>query len=147
MKFLLPLFILSFLTNILGAQISGITTREQNQKWLEELKILPVKEQVKKINERLKNKASEFEKANTPKSTPDSNEYREVHPLFVVDGIPIDIDDLKELAKLTNKLSKEKVSITIVDEKTQSGALFCRPSSGVILIQTLNKGKEEKTKE
>jgi hypothetical protein len=118
-----------------------ITTHEQNQKWLEELTRLSNNEQVKKINERFKNYASKFAKADTPKK-----EYWNVQPLFVVDGVPVDIDNSKELRKLTNKLSKEKVDITIMDEKTQSKTLLCGVPSGLILIQTFHKGKKKKEK-
>jgi hypothetical protein len=112
-----------------------ITTREQNQKWLEELSKLSIDLQIKKINERLKSDA---------RLNPDS-EYRNIGPLFVVDGVPVDVSNSKEVAKLTDKLSKgEKVSITILDEKTQTSPLFCRPSSGMILIQIGTKAKKKK---
>lgn len=112
-----------------------ITTPEQNQKWLESLKTLPFNEQLKKINERLKNDASEIAKEHAAKLN--SKEYHDIHPLFVVNGVPVDVESSMLVNQFTSELSKaQKGSVTILDEKTQTQALFCNTQSAVVVIKT-----------
>lgn len=122
-----------------------ITTPEQNQMWLHELKILPVKEQVKKINERLLNDASEFAKNNVPKLTPDSKTNKEIHPLYVIDGVPIDIEEqvnltkMKELTDLLSKTNKITISVLEKEVMTKFGSIC-----NMILITTKDKRVEKR---
>ncbi len=120
-----------------------ITTPEQNQKWLEELKTLPFNEQLKKINERLKNDASEVARKSGAKLY--SKEYWDIHTIFIVNGVPVDIENLKEITKLTNELSEaQKGSVTVMDEKTQTKALFCKTQRNVVVVQTLKRKRRIK---
>jgi hypothetical protein len=144
MRFLLSLFFLSFLINTLGAQTSSITTPEQNQKWLEELKILPVKEQVKKINERLLNDISELAKKDTQKLAFHS---RDIHPLFVIDGVPVDLEnDSKKIKELTTMLSQsENLSISILDKQAMvNESYYAR--GGIIAIRSQGKQMNKRQK-
>lgn len=121
-----------------------ILSKEQNQKWLWDLEVLTLKEQVAKIQKRI---------------IADSNFYMtkekvmlrdgyvgSLQPLYMIDNVPLTIckgtgkEALSQLVELLNTV----VSVKVLQDAQASSLVGRRGESGYIVMQTNSSKTEEK---
>jgi len=123
-----------------------IRTKEQNNKWLWDLEMLPLKAQAEKIQKRILTDTSDYKQDAFAITGQAPSGKR---PLYIMDNIVIGIcketstASLKELSAMINNT----ISIKILEEAQGTPVYGIKATGGVILLETTNKKTEDKLKQ
>ena len=139
----LALFINGLAQAQTGKGYVPIHTKDQNQKWLWELEMLPLKEQVTKIQERIL--MDSCLSVSTTKLTIGS--YTEGNmPQYMIDNIILAIhkettkDELIELNNIIDKV----ISVKIMDQAQGASYVGSKAAGGVVWLETNDKKNVQK---
>lgn len=121
-----------------------ILTKEQNQKWLWDLEVLTLKEQISKIQKRIIADSNFYE---TKKTVIIRDNYEAaIQPVFSIDGTILTIckgagkDDLSQLLEMLNNV----VSIKIMEKEQATPLIGRKGEAGYITLQTNLSKTEDK---
>ena len=147
MKYILGIIILFCLTvaSVSGQTSNLILTTEQNNKWLDSLKELPLQQQLLTINERLLSDTNIFIRQSYPDRIRVVDQlgnrvYGDAKPFIIIGGYPMIIDNKTETSKiigltklLTNEFIKS-ISILSPNDPAASAIYGSVAMSGIIVM-------------
>lgn len=154
MKHLIKITILLLFTSayVFGQTQDLILTKEQNNDWLDNLKTLPLEQQLFTLKNRLLSDTSVFIRQSYPDRRIPVDEqlgtrvHGDAKPVIVIGNYPIIIDNKTETSKiigLTNLLSGKYISIIHVlsPNDPTTAALYGSASLGGVIIMKLTRKK------
>lgn len=124
----------------------AIKTKEQNKKWLWDLEMLSLKEQIVKIQGRILADSSVYQSGSFTVRDQSTSENR---PLYIVDDVPLTLckETTAETLLQLNNLLSNATSIRIIDEEQATPIYGRRAKGGVITVQTGDKKSTDKIKQ
>ncbi|MEO6455656.1 MAG: hypothetical protein ABIN97_16365 [Ginsengibacter sp.] len=154
MKYLLGFIILFCLTatSVSGQTQNLIFTTEQNNKWLDSLKILPLEQQLLTVKERLLSDTNIFIRQSYPDRRIQVVEqlgnrvYGDAKPIIIIGEYPMIIDNKTETSKiigLTNLLSNKYISVIHIlsPNAPATTAIYGSAALGGVIVMVLTKQK------